>query len=83
MGKLPPTKTVNILRAILKGLGRVHARGVLHLDLKPSNILLSKDGRAVLADFGISRMTHQEEQRARANTHWYALLYGTRTDEVP
>jgi serine/threonine protein kinase len=32
----------------------MHARGVVHLDLKESNVLLGSDGRIVLADFGLS-----------------------------
>lgn len=45
-----------IVQGILEGLAFAHGRGVLHLDLKPSNVLLAEDGPK-LADFGLARMT--------------------------
>ena len=40
--------------ALLETLGRVHATGVIHRDLKPGNVLVSADGRPMILDFGIS-----------------------------
>ncbi len=54
-GRLPlhEVRTVGLHLADI--LEAVHAAGVLHLDLKPENVLLTRDGRIVLADFGIAR----------------------------
>ena len=53
-GKLPLDKALNYLRQVASALDYAHAKGVIHRDLKPSNFLLYRDGRLVLADFGVA-----------------------------
>jgi hypothetical protein len=53
-GALPVREAADIGRQVLSALRAAHAAGVLHRDVKPSNILLADDGRAVLTDFGIA-----------------------------
>ena len=54
----PPTpeETTSIYRDIRDALSHCHSHGIVHGDLKAENVLLCEDGRAVLSDFGISRI---------------------------
>eukprot|EP01060_Flectonema_neradi_P032433 TRINITY_DN514_c8_g1_i1.p1 TRINITY_DN514_c8_g1~~TRINITY_DN514_c8_g1_i1.p1 ORF type:complete len:1280 (+),score=203.93 TRINITY_DN514_c8_g1_i1:91-3930(+) len=52
---LPERTTARFARQVLQGLVYIHENGIVHRDVKGANILLSKTGRVVLADFGCSR----------------------------
>lgn len=52
---LPPDEVANIGAKTAFALHDVHRQHVIHLDIKPSNIILRQDGEAVLIDFGLSR----------------------------
>lgn len=54
-GKFPPERVMDLARQIAAGLGEAHAQGVVHLDLKPENVMLARDGLVKLMDFGIAR----------------------------
>jgi serine/threonine protein kinase len=53
-GSLPIRDVINILRDVARALSYAHERGVVHRDIKPGNILLSR-GAAVVTDFGIAK----------------------------
>lgn len=53
-GPLPLAEGVPILRGVLEGLARVHQAGVIHGDIKPANILLTREGIPKVADFGLA-----------------------------
>ena len=53
--RLPEARVREITAQLVSALEAVHARGVYHLDIKPDNILIRPDGRAVLVDFGASK----------------------------
>ncbi|MDQ1035027.1 hypothetical protein QFZ75_001443 [Streptomyces sp. V3I8] len=53
-GPLEPTRVAVIGAQLLGALDAVHAAGALHRDVKPANVLLRRDGSAVLTDFGIA-----------------------------
>ena len=54
--RMPLGEIGRILLDVLEGLAYAHGEGMVHRDMKPSNILLTKRGQAVLGDFGIAHM---------------------------
>jgi serine/threonine-protein kinase len=58
----PPLEVVRIGADVAEALEYLHGLGVVHRDVKPSNILLDEDGRAALADFGIAAVAWGDEE---------------------
>ena len=54
-GKLSVSDGVKFLLPVLSALGAAHKLGIVHRDIKPENILISKEGRVKIADFGLAK----------------------------
>ncbi len=54
--KLPLETALQLTHELAEALDCAHGQGVVHRDLKPANILLTKDGRAKIADFGVAKL---------------------------
>lgn len=56
-GPLDLDEAAAVIEAVADAVAFAHANGVLHLDLKPANVLVTRDGRVKVADFGVSALT--------------------------
>ncbi|GAC1477059.1 MAG: hypothetical protein NVS1B4_19060 [Gemmatimonadaceae bacterium] len=63
-GTLGAPETRRVLMETASALGHAHARGVVHRDVKPDNVILDDGGRCVVADFGIARSTTESKLTA-------------------
>jgi serine/threonine protein kinase len=67
-GKLYPQEIIRIIEAVGSALTYAHRKGVLHRDVKPSNIILGQDQTIYLTDFGLARLVRAGESTMSADT---------------
>jgi serine/threonine protein kinase len=77
-GKLKETEAVGYIHQVAEALRYIHERNINHLDVKPGNVLLDDDGRAVLIDFGMSKRYDADGEQTSTTpvgiSHGYAPL---------
>ena len=73
-GVMPEATAVSYIRQVADALAEVHANKLLHLDIKPANIMLGKKGQAVLIDFGISK--HYDEGGSQTSSATVGISEG-------
>src|SRR5262245_13932561 len=67
-GALPLRKVIDLGVQICQGLAAAHEQEIVHRDVKPENIFITKDGRAKLLDFGLAKLTEGAAFGANAET---------------
>ncbi|KZS95412.1 kinase-like protein [Sistotremastrum niveocremeum HHB9708] len=73
-----PQIRIDLLTGVMNGLSYLHSNGIVHGDIKGSNILVSDDGKALLADFGLARLVDNDDELAsttaglRGTIRWMA-----------
>ncbi len=54
--RIPPMKAAQVAKEIAEALAAAHAEGVIHRDIKPANVMVTRDGKVLVMDFGIARL---------------------------
>lgn len=69
--RMPLPQVLDTLRDIARGLGHAHARGVVHGDVKPGNVLFRSGNEAVLVDYGVAAFAHDGRATLQGGTPDY------------
>lgn len=70
-GRIPPAQVIKILEKVADGLDYAHSKGVIHKDIKPSNILCDASGGVFILDFGVATVGEAEKSDLIMGTPGY------------
>ena len=70
-GALPAPEVATLIRQLAGALDATHRAGLVHLDVKPANVIVDEAGNAKLTDFGIARAARDSEERELVGTARY------------
>ena len=77
-GKLSQRQAIDLAVQIAEGLAAAHAAGITHRDLKPDNIMVTRDGRAKILDFGLAKIAQTADAGSQAPTETQdGMIMGT------
>ncbi|MET0447044.1 MAG: serine/threonine-protein kinase [Aeromicrobium sp.] len=68
----PSLRSVIVVRGVLEGLAACHQADILHLDIKPANVLVTADGGVKIVDFGIARAASDATATVAGTPHYMA-----------
>lgn len=71
-GQLTPAQALGLVPQVCEALQYAHEQGVVHRDIKPENILITRDGRVKIADFGLAKLAGHAEQAHLTGT-WQVM----------
>jgi serine/threonine protein kinase len=73
--QLPTDVALAVVYRVCQGLEHAHNKGIVHRDIKPGNIMITKTGRVKITDFGLAKLTQQTTQHTAANSILGTPLY--------
>jgi formylglycine-generating enzyme required for sulfatase activity len=74
-GTLEADQALDLMIGCAKGLGAIHAAGLVHRDIKPANIFLDQDGQPKIGDLGLARAADGEDRMTMTGTSWGTPSY--------